>query len=48
MERFAVSATTPLSFEETHDRLHNALKQCGFGVLWELDVSETLVKKGTR
>src|SRR5690606_41378810 len=46
MDRFAVSVTTSLSMEETRDRLHDALKQHGFGVLWELDVSETLAKKG--
>lgn len=46
MDRFAVSVTTSLSMEETRDRLHDALKQHGFGVLWELDVSEILAKKG--
>ncbi|MBN2909574.1 hypothetical protein JQC72_08540 [Polycladomyces sp. WAk] len=45
MDRFVVSVTTSLSFEEVRDRLQNALKQRGFGVLWEL---KRWRKKGTR
>ena len=35
----------PIAFEEAVTRTMNALKQEGFGVLTEIDVSETLKKK---
>ncbi len=37
--------TIPSSFEETLEKVTNALKEEGFGVLTEIDVKETLKKK---
>ena len=46
MEGFAIRFTTERSLEDVRARLREALAQRGFGVLWELDVTETLAKKG--
>ncbi len=39
------SRTIDSSFEETIDRVTEALKEQGFGILTEIDVKETLKKK---
>ncbi|GAB6932698.1 DUF302 domain-containing protein [Calditerricola satsumensis] len=46
MEGFAIRFTTERSLEDVRERLREALAKRGFGVLWELDVAETLAKKG--
>lgn len=46
MEGFAIRFTTERSLEDVRERLREALAKRGFGVLWELDVTETLAKKG--
>jgi uncharacterized protein (DUF302 family) len=42
---YALSATTPLSFEEAVDRVRDELKAEGFGVLCEIDVQATMREK---
>lgn len=43
--RYAMSRTVTLSYEEADRRVREALKQEGFGVLTEIDVSATLKEK---
>jgi uncharacterized protein (DUF302 family) len=42
---YALSRTVSRSFEETDQRVRSALKDEGFGVLTEIDVSATLKEK---
>lgn len=43
--RYALSATTQLSFGETVERVRTELKAEGFGVLCEIDVQATMKEK---
>lgn len=45
MRSYALSETTPLSFDEAVERVRTELADEGFGVLCEIDVQATLRKK---
>jgi uncharacterized protein (DUF302 family) len=42
---YAIARTVPLPFEEADQRVRDALKEEGFGILTEIDVSATLKNK---
>ncbi len=42
---YAIARTVPLAFQEADERVRDALKNEGFGVLTEIDVAATLKEK---
>ena len=42
---YALSVTTDTTFDDTLTRTRSALEACGFGVLTEIDIAETVAAK---